>query len=93
MLETICCFEYMRSTYALFSTAGPQSQTLHVTSMRIIIAYFMKLTVLERDWVCEYGNESSGDFKNREFLGQLSDSKLLQNDCLLCSQVFGLSYL
>jgi hypothetical protein len=37
--------------------------------MRIITAYFMKLTALVRDWVSEYGNESSGDFKNREFLG------------------------
>jgi hypothetical protein len=40
-----------------------------MTPMRIITAYFMKLTALERDWVCEYGNESSADFKNREFLG------------------------
>lgn len=47
----------------------PQSLTLHVTPMRIITAYFMKLTALERNWFCEHGNESSADFKNREFLG------------------------
>jgi len=61
----------------------PHSQTLHETPMRIITAYFMKLTALERDSFCEHGNESSAGFKSRQFLGQLSDSKLLQNDCLL----------
>jgi hypothetical protein len=28
MLETLCCFEYMRSTYALFSTTVLQYRSL-----------------------------------------------------------------
>jgi hypothetical protein len=34
----------------------PQSQTLHVTPMIIITAYFTIITALERDWFCEHGN-------------------------------------
>ena len=67
MLQTICCFEYTRSTYVPCLVS--QFQNLHVTPMRIITAYFMKLTALERDWFCERGNESPADFKSREFLG------------------------
>jgi hypothetical protein len=66
MLETICCCECMRITYAFLV---PQSQTLHVTPMRIITAYFKQLTALERHWFYEHGNESSAHFKSREFLG------------------------
>jgi len=30
---------------------------------------------------CEHGNESSGCIKGREFIDQLSNYKLLKNDC------------